>query len=412
MTTLALDKSMRHKGDDGRLYVESSPISKACVSPYLGSEIPDSAMLGLDQNKVYLLLRDPVELAKAADSFRGLPVLITHKPTTANDHPKELTVGALGTDVVFNHPYLEAPLCIWTDEAIAGIETRTQVELSSGYRYTADMTPGTYEGMAYDGVMRNIQGNHVALVEVGRAGPDVVVADSNPFISRKSKMPTKKLRLSHKATAVNGALRAYLTPKLAQDAALGSLAHLLVDVKAATFAKQKAALLDKVRKHDAPLLAADAKTDDMEAAMDATDDEEAEDSDEDDEEEEKKKKAAALAQAADDIPDDAPMVKKAAMDSAIAAAVADSEKKVNALYQARKAVAGVCGDVALDSAEAVYKFALDHLGVDTTDVHVSAYPALLKLAADRKPAAAVAMDSATVKSTVAQFPNLTRFSHA
>jgi hypothetical protein len=40
------------------------------------------------------------------------------------------------------------------------------------------MTPGTYGGIKYDGVMRDIVGNHVALVEEGRAGADVHVGDA------------------------------------------------------------------------------------------------------------------------------------------------------------------------------------------------------------------------------------------
>ncbi len=408
---LALDKSMRRKDVDGRLYVESSPISKACVSPYLGNEIPDFEYLNLDPSRVYMLFRDPVELAKAADSFRGLPLLYTHKPTTPDDHPKELTVGAIGTEVVFNAPYLEAPLCVWTEEAIAGIETRAQVEISCGYRYTADMTPGEYMGTPYDGVMRNIQGNHVALVEVGRAGPDVVVSDSKPLILRNQKMPTKKVQLSRKAIAVNGALRAYLKPKLAQDAALGSLAHLLVDVKAATFEKQKAAVAAKIRAHVAPLLAADAKVDDMEAAMDDADsDAMADDEDEDDEEMKKKKSQAAPA--ADDAPIDTP-VSKTAMDAAIASAVLATRAQVEALHQARAAVHPVCGEVALDSAEAVYKFALDQMSVDIKDVPAAAYPAMFKLAREKKAAPQpVAMDSAAIAETTAQFPQLNRFKHA
>jgi hypothetical protein len=40
------------------------------------------------------------------------------------------------------------------------------------------MSGGIFEGKSYDGVMRNIKGNHVALVHEGRAGHDVKVADS------------------------------------------------------------------------------------------------------------------------------------------------------------------------------------------------------------------------------------------
>ena len=57
------------------------------------------------------------------------------------------------------------------------VTTSSFRELSCAYRYTPDFTPGKYEGTPYDFVMRAIRGNHVALVEEGRAGPDVVVAD-------------------------------------------------------------------------------------------------------------------------------------------------------------------------------------------------------------------------------------------
>ena len=407
---LALDKSVRRKDVDGRLYIESSPISKACVSPYLGHEIPDNDILGLQPDRIYYLLRDPIELAKAADSFRGLPILIQHKPTSADDHPQELTVGAIGSEVVFNAPYLEAPLCIWTEEAIAGIETRVQQEISSGYRYTADMTPGTYEGVQYDGVMRNIQGNHIALVDVGRAGPDVVVHDQNPNPLRLSKM-----RLSRAAVAASSALRAYLTPKLAQDAAIGSLGALMADVKAATFKKQKPEIIARVKAHMVGKLAADAKMDDMATALDAVDDDDMADDDEETEEEKKKREAEeaekAKSGAQDDDPQDdpkVPKVTKGAMDAAIDAAV----KGVHALHQARRDVAPLVGEVALDSAEQVYKFALDQLGVDVTGVHASAYRAMVMLAADRKPVARIAQDAASIQSTGDMFPALSRFTHA
>jgi hypothetical protein len=40
------------------------------------------------------------------------------------------------------------------------------------------MKPGVYQGQHYDGIMTNLRGNHVALVENGRAGADCVVGDS------------------------------------------------------------------------------------------------------------------------------------------------------------------------------------------------------------------------------------------
>ena len=175
---IAFDKSARVKTVDGYLIREGCFISKACVSPYKGSEIPDYDKLGLKADKIYQLLRDPGELEKAAATFNGLPLLSTHEANRADDHKDNLVVGATGTKARFEAPYLVNDLVIWPQDAIDGVEDESQKEISCGYRYTPDMTPGTYEGAHFDGVMRGIVGNHVALVKEGRAGPDIVVGDS------------------------------------------------------------------------------------------------------------------------------------------------------------------------------------------------------------------------------------------
>lgn len=178
---VAFDRaSVRRIDGDGHLHIEVSPLTKANVCPYKGAEIPDAEALGLDLARTYQLLRDPVELAKAAPTFRGKPILSVHRPLTADDHPHKIVVGSIGQDVRWEAPYLVGSMSIWDAVGIDGIEDKSQRELSAGYRYKADMTPGTYEGAAYDGVMRDIRANHVALVSTGRAGPDVVVGDAAP----------------------------------------------------------------------------------------------------------------------------------------------------------------------------------------------------------------------------------------
>lgn len=170
--------SVRWKDDSGYLHVDVSHITKAAVNPYYGSEIPDAEILGLERGKIYMGLRDPEELKKSLNTWKGLPLHIEHHIDSA-DNPQKLTrVGSIGTDVKWNAPYVDAPLTIWDGEAIRAVESGQYKELSCAYRYEPDFTAGEYEGKKYDFVMRNIRGNHVALVEEGRAGPDVVVADS------------------------------------------------------------------------------------------------------------------------------------------------------------------------------------------------------------------------------------------
>ncbi|CCE10728.1 conserved hypothetical protein [Bradyrhizobium sp. STM 3843] len=85
---------------------EITNISKAAVNLYIGREIPDYKALGLDPDKVYRLLRDPEELAKAAPTFNNIPLLSRHVPVTADDHEPDLVIGSTGTDAAFNAPHL------------------------------------------------------------------------------------------------------------------------------------------------------------------------------------------------------------------------------------------------------------------------------------------------------------------
>lgn len=175
---IAMDKSsVRQYDADGHLHVERTPISKAVINPYYGREIPNYRELHLEPDRIYKLYRDPKELARAASTFAGKPLLSTHTPVNADSHPKSVVIGTIGDDVQFEGPYLTAPLTVWDGDAIKLIEADEQRELSCGYKYDPDMTPGEVDGEPYDGVMRNIRGNHVALVEEGRAGPDVLVQD-------------------------------------------------------------------------------------------------------------------------------------------------------------------------------------------------------------------------------------------
>lgn len=174
---LALDRTMRRTDLDGHLHVLNVNISKANVCPYLGSEVPNGVELGLDPTKVYMLYRDAAELAAAAPTYENKPLMAAHVGVSADQPQKYFIAGAV-SNVRFESPYLKADIAVWDGESIKGIEDESKREVSCGYRYKADMTPGVVDGVHYDGIMRSIIANHVALVEAGRAGPDVMVADA------------------------------------------------------------------------------------------------------------------------------------------------------------------------------------------------------------------------------------------
>ena len=264
--TFALDRgSIRRVDQDNHLHVTMTNLSKANVCPYYGREIPNYQALGLDARKVYMLLRDPQELAKAAESFRGKPLLDQHVPAFADDHPTDRVVGAVGNDVTFDGQFLKGSLSVWTEDAIERIENGEQRELSCGYRYVADMTPGTQDGVAFDGVMREIQGNHVALVDKGRAGSDVLVGDS--------RLEMSKMITSRKALVASGAIFATVRPLLAADSAL-KFDDAFAGVDGANFTHKREEIADAVMELVKPHLAADKELDRdaVLIALDAADD--------------------------------------------------------------------------------------------------------------------------------------------
>jgi hypothetical protein len=189
----AIDGSLtrRRKDANGYLHVDCSHISKEAVNPYLGREVPGWESLGLDPDRVYAIYRPAEELERAAFTFEGLPLLLYHHEIDAENPQPEWTVGSTGTGARFVRPYLDNALSITVAEAIEAVESGACRELSCAYQYTPVLEAGEFEGEPYDIIMRDIKGNHVALVDEGRAGPDVAVADARTVDSaaKEGQMP-------------------------------------------------------------------------------------------------------------------------------------------------------------------------------------------------------------------------------
>jgi len=270
---MALDRATHRTYDSfGRLHVGQSNISKANICEYRGNEIPNAEALGLDPRRMYRLYRDPQELARAAPTFNNLPILHTHVPVSADAAHSDKVIGSTGTDATYEHPYLRNSLVFWHRDAIDGIEDGDRRQLSSAYSYDPDMTPGEIDGDHYDGVMRNIKGNHVALVPEGRAGDDVVVGDAKPQTQEKDMPAAKKQPTqSRMALLASGALIGYLTPKLAQDQRLPDLRPVLKGVDAKNYRKLKKGIGDGVVKLMRGRLAEDATLDNIHDFLDSVD---------------------------------------------------------------------------------------------------------------------------------------------
>ena len=108
-------------------------------------------------------------------SLANLPVTLEHPPElltpeTCREHQR----GHTGSVVEYRTPFAVGFVTVTDREAIEAVKRRDAREVSVGYRVKFDATPGvTPDGQRYDGVQREISGNHVAIVRKGRAGPEV-----------------------------------------------------------------------------------------------------------------------------------------------------------------------------------------------------------------------------------------------
>lgn len=391
----AIDRSARRIDQDGRLHVALTNISKATVNPYFGREIPGSELMGLKPDQVYQVFRDPEALRLGAPSFNNIPLLDEHVIVSADDPRKSNVVGSTGTDAVFDGEYLKNSMVIWDAEAIRRIESGEQKELSCAYRYTAAQRDGIYKGMRFSLVMGNISGNHVALVKEGRAGPDVLVADALPggllmkFQAIKPKLAAKFA--TDAALKTEDRQRLYLALDAMEEEvdAEGEMEESEAEEKAkdkakdmkakdAKRAKDKAAK-DKLVKDGwiAPqadvgnAASADAELDDEGGYEGGYDD---------DSEVDPAKKKAVDKRAKDKAAKDAQAM-DAKIEAGVKAGVTAFAESMKALQVAKDTVMPIVGAVhGLDSAEAVYRFALDGAGVDHKPVKdVAALKAMVSM---------------------------------
>lgn len=119
-------------------------------------------------------LRTPDEVMsrETVDSFALVPVTNDHPPELLTaDNAKRYAVGAVSEQVQPDGDKLRASLMITDAKTIEEVQSG-KVELSCGYTADVVAEAGTWNGQRYDARQTNIRGNHVAIVDTGRAGPE------------------------------------------------------------------------------------------------------------------------------------------------------------------------------------------------------------------------------------------------
>lgn len=118
---------------------------------------------------------EEVSSPESLASFAGKAITLEHPPVLLDSaNTKDYQIGFSGTEVVYDNGFVRAVMTITDKDAIEKIMRGDAKEVSAGYRVQFDPTPGVAEsGENYDGIQRMIDGNHIAVVRRGRAGPQV-----------------------------------------------------------------------------------------------------------------------------------------------------------------------------------------------------------------------------------------------
>lgn len=168
---------------EGFLLCEGVPIARIGNQMYSDKEIP----LEGDADGLLQIERTADEVFKedTLASFEGKPVTIDHPDTFVNpDNWKELAVGVtqnVRRGAGIEDDLLLADLLITDQQAIEAVRGKDLREVSCGYEADYEqVAPGK-------GRQLNIVGNHVALVERGRAGPRCSIKDKDLDMKQKPK---------------------------------------------------------------------------------------------------------------------------------------------------------------------------------------------------------------------------------
>lgn len=155
-------------------------LARTGIQEYLAYELGLDAVDPTKRVKLYRPA-DEVFHPESIASFENKPITIEHPPNGVNaDNWAELAKGEV-RDIKPFGDYMEGTLIVKSKDAIEAIQSGKN-QLSNGYTFFLDWSPGTTpDGKAYDGVQRNIRGNHLAIVDAARCGSACRISDSQPL---------------------------------------------------------------------------------------------------------------------------------------------------------------------------------------------------------------------------------------
>lgn len=118
-----------------------------------------------------LRLPEEVFAEESLASLKMKPLTLLHPDQAVTpQNIDELAVGSVGSEVDTDSYRVYMSLAVTKADAIEAVDNGSARALSCGYTCDIEWTSGTWMGVHYDCIQRNIRYNHVALVPVARAG--------------------------------------------------------------------------------------------------------------------------------------------------------------------------------------------------------------------------------------------------
>lgn len=201
---------------EGYLTITACPVTRPGVFPYLRQD-----------GQIEMEAKLPEEL------FSEKTIASAHAKPITDDHPSELVTagnyqkyakGLTHTDAAVKDNKLVISFTVTDSATIRKIHDGKR-ELSIGFTADVQQEDGSYSGEKYDSVQRNMEINHIAIVDKGRAGPSVAIrGDAAMMVETNNqggnKMPT--IRIDNKDYEVESVVKSRIDALEAQVTAATS----------------------------------------------------------------------------------------------------------------------------------------------------------------------------------------------
>lgn len=217
--------SLSVDSETGFLHAKNVPIARVGVFPYMRAD----GSLTMEAK-----LPDDLLSESTVESANAKPITDDHpNEAVTADNSKKYMKGITANNAHVDGDKLKVDMTISDSALIKEIQHGKQ-ELSIGFQTEIVPAKGTYKGMAYDSVQRNIQINHVAVVRRGRAGHSVrLTGDSAEMVidekGEKQEMDYKVVHLSDGSDITVASNDVSKVTKLDADA--GDKAKQIADLK-------------------------------------------------------------------------------------------------------------------------------------------------------------------------------------